>query len=125
MLCDFSQNAWHVRGSPRKDVSIGTKEVNERAFLFGGKHGANTHHFALGAAGVYEDLFGAFYRLERPSRPLGVGCFFDNLLPNGRKLFGGDNCHGVFAALDLALIGALEARANGDDPTRPGIFNFR
>ena len=27
---------------------------------------ANAHHFALGATRVYEDLFGAFYRLERP-----------------------------------------------------------
>ena len=51
MLGDFSQNAWHVQGSPHKDVSVGTEEVNEQAFLFGGKRGANAHHFALGAAG--------------------------------------------------------------------------
>ena len=66
MLGDFSQNAWHVRGSPRKDVSVGVEEVGEDTFLFGGKHGANAHHFALGAAGVYEDLLGALYRLKRP-----------------------------------------------------------
>ena len=95
MLDDFSRNAWYVRGSPRKDVSVGAEEVDERAFLFGGKRGADAHHFALGAAGVYEDLLGALYRLERPSRPLGVGRFFDHLLPDGRKLFGGDNCYGV------------------------------
>ena len=51
VLDDFSQNAWHVRGSPRKDVSIDTEEVDERTFLFGGKHGADAHHFALKAAG--------------------------------------------------------------------------
>jgi len=40
----------------------------------------------------------------------------DDLLPNGRKLFGGDDCLGVFAALDLALVGALEGGTDGDDP---------
>ena len=82
----------HVQGFPRKDVSIGVEEVGERAFLFEGKHSADAHHFALRAARVYEDLLGALYRLERPSRPLGVECFFGDLLPDGRKLFGGDNC---------------------------------
>ena len=59
------------------------EEVDERAFLFRGKRGVNAHHFSLGAIGVYEDLLGALYRLERPSRPLGVGCFFGDLLPDG------------------------------------------
>ena len=116
MLGDFPQNAWHVRGFPHEDISVGAKEVNERAFLFGGKHGANTHHFALGAARVYKDHLSTLHRLERPSRPLGVGRFFDDLLPDSRKLFGGDNCSGVFAALDLALVDALEGGADGDDP---------
>ena len=92
------------------------EEVDERAFLFGEKHGANAHHFALGATRVYEDLFGAFYRLKRHGQLLGVRCFFDGLFPDGRKLLLCDNCHGVFAALDLALVGALEGGAIGDDP---------
>ena len=116
MLGDFSQNAWHVQGSPRKDVSVSVEEVDERAFLFGGKCGANAHHFALGANGVYEDLLGALHSLERPSSLLGVGCFFDDLLPNGRKLFGDDDYHSVFTTLDLALVGALEGGVDGDDP---------
>ena len=116
MLDDFSWNAWHVRGSPHKDVSIGTEEVDERAFLFGGKHDANAHHFALRAARVYEDLLSTLYRLKRPGRPLGVGCFFDDLLPDGRKLLRGDDCRGMFVALDLTLVGLLEGGANGDDP---------
>ena len=116
MLSDFSRNAWHVRGSPRKDVSVGAEEVSKRAFLFGGKRDADAHHLAPRAAGVYEDLLGALYRLETPGRPLGVGRFFNDLLLDGRKLFGGDNCSGVFAALDLALVGALEGGTDGDDP---------
>ena len=46
--------------------SDGAEEVGEHAFLFRGKCGANAHHFALGAIGVYEDLLGALYRLKRP-----------------------------------------------------------
>ena len=116
VLGDFSQNVWPVQGSPRKNVSIGAEQVDERAFLFRGKHGANVHHFALGATRVYEDLLGALHRLERPGRPLGVGRFFGNLLPDGRKLLGGDDCHGVATTLDLALVGSLEGGADSDDP---------
>ena len=43
-----------------------------------------------------------------------VGRFFDDLLPDGLKLIGGDNCRCVFATLDLALVGALGG-ADGDD----------
>ena len=119
MLGDFPRDAYHIQGFPCKDVLVGAEEVDERVFLFRGKRGANAHHFALGAAGVYEGLFGAFYRLKRPSRLLKVGHLFNDLLPNGRKLFLGDNCHGMFATLDLALIGMLEGGADGDDPTGP------
>ena len=84
------------------------EEVDERVFLFGGKYGANEHHFALGAAGVYEDLLSTLHQLERPGRPLVVGCFFSDLLPDGRKLLGGDDCHGMITAFDLALLGALK-----------------
>ena len=42
--------------------------------------------------------------------------FFGDLLPDGRELFGGDNCRGVLIALDLALVGALEG-VDDDDST--------
>ena len=116
MLGDLPRHARHIRGFPRKDIFVIMEEVDKRAFLFGGKHGANEHHFALRATVIYEDLLGTLYRLERPDRLLGVGCFFSDLLPDGRKLFGGDNCRGMFATLDLALIGALEEGDNSDDP---------
>ena len=108
MLGDFSRNAWHVREFPRKDISVGVEEVDERAFLFEGKRGANAHHFAFGSTRVYEDLLSALRRPERPDRPLVVGCFFGDLLLDGHKLLGGDNCHGMIVAFDLALIGALK-----------------
>ena len=92
------------------------EEVDKCIFLFRGKCGANVLHLALGAARVYEDLLGALCWLKRPGRPLGVGCVFGDLLSDGRELSGGDDCHGVIAALDLALIGTLEGGVDGDDP---------
>ena len=62
MLGDFPRNARHVRGFPCKDVSVSVEEADERAFLFGGKRGTNTHRFSLGAVGIYEDFFGALRR---------------------------------------------------------------
>ena len=100
---------------PHKDVSIGVEEADERAFLFGGKRGTNAHHLFLGALKVYEDLHRAFQWLEGPSRPLGVEHFLGDLFPDVRGLSRGDDCRGVIAALDLALIGALEGGADGDD----------
>ena len=64
MLGDLPRNAWHIRGFPRKDVFVVAEEVDERAFLFGGKRGTNAYHFTLGAAGIYEDLLGALCRFE-------------------------------------------------------------
>ena len=59
MLGDLSQNAWHIRGLPRKDVFVAVEEFDERVFLFGGKHGTNAYHFTLRAARIYEDPLGA------------------------------------------------------------------
>ena len=105
MLDDLPRNVWHIRGFPRKDVFVVAEEVNDRAFLFGGKRGTNAYHFTLGAARIYED-------------PLGALCFFRDPLPESGELFGGDDCHGVATSLDLALIGMMEGGANGDDPVR-------
>ena len=117
MLGDLPQDAWHIRGFPRKDVFVVAEEADERTFLFGGERGTNVYHFTLGAVGVYEDLLGALNRFERLGRPLCVGRSFGDLLLEGGKLPRGDDCHGVATALDLALIGALEGGADGDDPT--------
>ena len=101
------------------------EEVDERAFLFGGNHGADAHHFALGATGVYEDLLGALHWLKGPGRPLGVRCFFGDLLLEGHELYEGDDCCGMIAALNLTLIGALKGGADGDDPSWPVSFSLR
>ena len=64
MLGDLPQDAWHIRGFPRKDVFVVAEEVDERAFLFRGERGTYAYHFTLGAARVYEDLFGALCQFK-------------------------------------------------------------
>ena len=64
MLGDLPWNAWHIQGFPYKDVFVAAEEVDERAFLFGGKHGTNAYRFTLGATGIYEDLLRALSRFE-------------------------------------------------------------
>ena len=125
MLSDLPRDAWHIRGFPRKDVLVIVEEVDERTFLFGGEHGINAYLFSLGAAGVHEDLLGAFYRFERPGRFLRVGSFFVDLLLEGGEFPRDDDCCGMAAPLDLALVGPLEGGANGDDPMGPDIFSLR
>ena len=117
MLGDFPRNAWHIRGFPRKDASVCEEEVDERAFLFGGERGANAHHLALGAVGVYEDLLCALCGLKRPGRPLGVRRFLDDPLLDDRELLEGDNHRGMLTALNLALVSTLEGGNDGDDPS--------
>ena len=116
MLGDLPPDAQHIRGFLRKDVFVVAEEVNERAFLFGGEPGTNAYRFFLGAAGVYEDLLGALCRFKRPGDLFGVGRFFGDLFPEDCELSRGDDWCGVAAALDLALISALEGGADGDDP---------
>ena len=61
MLGDLPQNAWHIRGLPRKDVFVAVEEVDESTFLFRGKRGTNAQHFSLGAPRIYEDFLRAFH----------------------------------------------------------------
>ena len=93
------------------------EEVGEHAFLFGGKRGADVHHFALRATGVYEDLLDALRGLKGSGRWLRVGYVLGSPFLEYRELLGGDNCQGMLAALNLILVGTLEGGTNGDDPT--------
>ena len=68
MLGDFPWNSWHVQGFPRKDVSIGVEEVDERAFLHGGEGSVDAHHLVGVVVGVYEDLLDVLLRLKGSDR---------------------------------------------------------
>ena len=64
MLGDLPWNAWHIQGFPHKDVFVAVEEVDERALLFGGKHGIDAYRFTLRVVGIYEDPLGALYRFK-------------------------------------------------------------
>ena len=64
VLGDLPQDAWHIRGFPRKNVFVVAEEVDERAFLFVGERGTDAYRFTLRVVGVYEDLLRALYRFE-------------------------------------------------------------
>ena len=117
MLSDFPRNSRHVRGFPRKDVSIDAKEVNEHAFLLGGEGGADAHRLVGGVVDVDEDLLDVLHRLKGFGRPLHVGRSFGDVLPDGCEFLGSQGCQSELVALDLELIGPLERSADGDDPT--------
>ena len=44
MLGDLPWYAWHVRGLPCEDITIGMQEVDVLAFLFGWELGPDPHH---------------------------------------------------------------------------------
>jgi hypothetical protein len=75
-----------------QDIFIGAKEVDERAFLFGGERSADLHLLVHGVLSVDEDLLHALRGLEGSGSPIGVRRFLRGFLPNGRKFLGGDDC---------------------------------
>ena len=116
MLGDFPRNSRHIRGFPRKDVSIGVEEVDERALLLGGEGGADAYRLVSGVVGVDEDLLDVLHRLKGSGRPLRVGRSFGDVLLDGCEFLGSQGCRSELAALDLTLVGPLERSADGDDP---------
>jgi hypothetical protein len=73
LLGDLPQYAWHVVGSPRKYLSICTKEVDEHFFLFGVELGADPLCLLAGAARVEGDDLHCFGWLEATGMPVGIG----------------------------------------------------
>ena len=124
VLGDFPRYSRHVRGLPREYVKIHTKEVDDRAFLFGGELGANSHGVPLI---VHHDHLGVFVRLEGALdflRFLGVvgSCLGHEV---GQELLGLDEGRGVADTLLVALEGVLVGGVDGDDPLRAGDLEFK
>ena len=92
MLSDFPRNSQHIRGFPRKDVSIGVDEVDERAFLLGGEGGADAHCLVGGVVEVNEDLLDILCRLKGSGHLLRIERSFSDVLPDGYELLGSEGC---------------------------------
>ena len=126
MLGDLPWDARHVRGTPRKDISIGVEKIDEHHFLFTVEDGTDLQRLVVGAAWVEGHLLDTLGGFEAPGVSVlgvqGLACHF---------LEGG--CEGLVLhlsfralnALNVALVGVLERRADGEDTFGPGIFSLR
>jgi hypothetical protein len=64
VLGDIPRYAGHVRGTPRENIGVRAKKVDEHCFLFGIKLGADPDLLGGVAAGVEGDGFNRFRWLE-------------------------------------------------------------
>jgi hypothetical protein len=78
VLGDIPQYAWHVRGTPRKNLDVCAEKVNEHCFLFGVELGADPDFLADVVAGVERDRLNCLGWLEvagMPEREIGLHLF--------------------------------------------------
>ena len=66
VLGDLPQYARHIRGAPRKDVSIGAEKIDEHHFLFAVEVGADLQRLVVVLARVKGHLLDAFGEFEAP-----------------------------------------------------------
>ena len=116
MFGDLPRYARHVRGAPRENVYVGAEKVDEHHFLFAVESGADLQRLVVVVARVKGHLFDTLGGFEAPGvsmrRVQGLACHF---------VEGG--CEGLvlrlslrtFNALNVALVGVLERRADGGD----------
>jgi hypothetical protein len=64
VLGDLPRNAWHVRGAPHKNISVGAEEVDEHQFLFRVEGGTDPQRLALEGSRVEGHLLGLFGSLD-------------------------------------------------------------
>jgi hypothetical protein len=114
-LSDFPHYARHVRGTPRKCVSVCTEKVNEHYFLFGVKVGADPQHLAFRGLWVEEDELGLLHRLEALGVALGVRDVLSETVKVGDQGCYLDYGFSLLHTVDVALLGMLAHRADGDD----------
>jgi len=119
VLGDFPRYARHVQGTPRKYVGICAEKVDEHCFLFGVKARADPQRPALRGPRVEEDELGLLHRLEAPGVTLGVGDVLVTVAEAGEDGQRLSQSLGLLDALDVALIGVLAGRTDGDDAVWP------
>jgi hypothetical protein len=121
MLDDFPRNAWHVRGFPRKNISVGAEEVNELAFQFEGERSADAHHLVFRVAEVYEDLLDTLKdsvdRLESGASSMDPSL----MTASSSKAIIVETCSQHSTS---PLVSTLEGGADSDDLTRAWHLEF-
>ena len=119
VLGDLPRYARHVQGAPRKDVCVGAEKVDEHHFLLAVEGGADLQRLVVGVAwveGHLLDILGGFEASRVSVRgDQGLDYHFVECGCEGLIL-----CLSlrVLNAPDVALVGMLERRADGDDSLR-------
>jgi len=115
VLRDFPRYAGHVRGTPRKYVGVCAEKVHEHCFLFGVEARADPQCLDFRGLGVEEDELGILRRLEAPGVTLGVRDVLVAVVKAGEDRQRLSQSLGLLNALNVALVGVLARRADGDD----------
>jgi hypothetical protein len=115
VLGDIPWYAWHVRGTPRKNVGVCAEKVDEHCFLFGVELGADPDFLAGIVAGVERDRFDCLGWLEVAGVPLCIGRLFGEAIQVGNEGFGLDEGFGVLHAFHVALVSMAVRGSDGDD----------
>ena len=114
---DFPRDAEHIRGLPCKYIFVGAKEVDERAFLLRREGGSDPRDLGPRGAKIERDLLGVLDGLEGSGFPVRIqGLLFHGRSDGLQLLLKGNDGHREFAALYLALVGALKRATYADDP---------
>jgi hypothetical protein len=126
VLGDLPQDAWHIRGAPRKDVGVGAEKVDEHHFLFRVEGGTDHQRLSLGGSRVEGHLLGLPGSLKA-ARVLGRGVevLVDQLLHACDERLVKRQRLSVLHAIDVVVEHMLDRRAHGDDTLWPGIFILR
>ena len=116
VLGNLPRYARHIQGAPRKDVSVGVEKIDEHHFLFTVEGCADLQRLVVGAAWVEGHLLDTLGGFEAPGVSVrgvqGLACHF---IEGGCEGFVLRLSFRTLDALDVALVGVLERRADGDD----------
>jgi hypothetical protein len=116
VLGDIPQYAEHVRGTPREDVGVRAKKVDEHCFLFGIELGADPDLLGGVAAGVEGDGLNRLRWLEVAGVALHIWHLLREALQVGDEGLGFGEGLGVLHALHVAFERVSVHGADGDDP---------
>jgi hypothetical protein len=116
VLGDIPRYVRHVRGTPRKNLSVCTEKVDEHCFLFGVELGADPDLLGGVVAGVERDGLNRLSWLEVASVALRIWRLLGEALQVGDEGLGFGEGLDVLHALHVAFVHVSVRGADGDDP---------
>jgi hypothetical protein len=116
VLGDIPRYARHVRGTPRKNLSVRAEKVDEHCFLFGVELGADPDLPGGVVAGVERDRLNGLSWLEVAGVALRIWHFLGEALSVGDEGLGFGEGLSVLHALHVAFVRVSVRGSDGDDP---------